>query len=119
MRLLVENMEAMQGAGGQKDSLRTDLRGNMIKLKPESETFTVFKNGKQCMIDTFYIQMKFYLIYLSLVVIKCYHMLGGCQRRYICIVKRNLRFGLLLCVISGHRFLTDILIRLVRLFLFC
>ena len=40
MRLLVENIEAaIKGAEGRTDSLRKDLRGNMINLKPESETY--------------------------------------------------------------------------------
>ena len=40
MRLLVENIEAaIKGAEGRIDSLRKDLRGNMINLKLESETY--------------------------------------------------------------------------------
>ena len=39
MRLLVENIEAaIKEAEGRKDTLRKDLRGNMINLKPDLES---------------------------------------------------------------------------------
>ena len=54
VRLLVENIEAAR-RGAVRLILRKDLRGNMINLKPVSETFS--GKGHQFMIHSIYTQL--------------------------------------------------------------
>ena len=71
MRLLVENIEAAnKGAGGRIDSLKKDLRGNMINVNQSLKLINSFK--RQPVIHTiFHFTYKLDFIYILQITGHC------------------------------------------------
>ena len=64
MRLLVENIEAAKkGAGGRIDSLKKDLRGNMINVNQSLKLKVFQETACDSYNIPFYIQIRFHLYF--------------------------------------------------------